>query len=421
MIFYTGYVLAVVSPLLLAPALALWLARALRPFLRWIRPVEGALAADSLLQSPRRTSATVSALMLSLALAVGFAGVSGAVYGLVNEWIRTRLSPDLFVVPTENLASRQFRFPASMQAELERVPGVEEVQPTRSVRLFLGDVPLIAIAADIAALDKRVPFKATEGDPREMVRLASLGRGVIISDTYALLRRVHPGDSLDIPTPRGILRLPVAGVTIDFSGQQGSFFIARKVFVDYWGDDTVGIFRVFVRRGADPMAVRKAILTRFSTHSRLFVLTNADIREFILRSTANWLDIANVQLAVAVLVAMLGIVNALTVSIMDRRRELGVLQAVGALRNQVRQAVWMEAAAIGLVGILLGTALGAMTLYYNLDMLRRDIGGLRLQYQFPLGFSLQLFPLILAAAWLSSIWPAEAAVRASLVESLEYE
>ena len=77
-IFYAGYVIAIVAALLLTPLLSLALARALRPVLKWLRPVEGALAADSLIQSPRRTSASVAALMLSLALVVAFAGMARA-------------------------------------------------------------------------------------------------------------------------------------------------------------------------------------------------------------------------------------------------------------------------------------------------------------------------------------------------------
>ncbi|HEV8345743.1 MAG TPA: FtsX-like permease family protein, partial [Vicinamibacterales bacterium] len=75
-VFYTGYVLAIIAALLLGPLLSRALARTIRPVLKWMRPVEGVLAADSLIQAPRRTSASVAALMLSLALVVAFAGMA---------------------------------------------------------------------------------------------------------------------------------------------------------------------------------------------------------------------------------------------------------------------------------------------------------------------------------------------------------
>ena len=83
------------------------------------------------------------------------------------------------------------------------------------------------------------------------------------------------------------------------------------------------------------------------------------------------------------LVAILGIVNTLTVSITDRRRELGVLQAVGGLRGQIRRTIWMEALSIGTLGLTLGFALGAVNLYYILQIVQHDIAGMRLGYEFP--------------------------------------
>jgi putative ABC transport system permease protein len=128
-----------------------------------------------------------------------------------------------------------------------------------------------------------------------------------------------------------------------------------------------------------------------------------------------------VQIAVAVLVAILGIVNTLTVSITDRRRELGVLRAVGGLHGQIRRTIWMEALSIGTLGLVLGFALGAVNLYYILQMVHRDIAGMRLDYVFPAAVVLMLVPTILTAAFVAAIWPAESAVRGSLVEALEYE
>jgi putative ABC transport system permease protein len=167
--------------------------------------------------------------------------------------------------------------------------------------------------------------------------------------------------------------------------------------------------------------VRQRILDRFGSRQRLFVLTNADLRNYVTKLTDQWFGLTYVQIAVAVLVAVLGIVNALTVSITDRRREIGVLRAVGGLRRQIRHTVWMEAAAIGLIGLTLGLALGAMQLYYSVEIARRDLIGIEIGYAYPVMMALALAPVILIAAFLASIGPAESAVRGSLVEALEYE
>ena len=169
------------------------------------------------------------------------------------------------------------------------------------------------------------------------------------------------------------------------------------------------------------MEMKHAILERFANERRLFVLTNGDLRGIIKRLTDQWFGLTYVQVAVAVLVAILGIVNTLTVSITDRRRELGVLQAVGGVRNQIRRTIWLEALTIGTVGVILGLALGAIQLYYSLGISTHEIAGFELPYKFPYQISLLLLPIILIAAFISAIGPAESAVRGSLVEALEYE
>src|SRR5205807_8220273 len=130
-VFYAGYVLAIAVALLLSPLLSLALARAIRPLRRWLRPVEGALAADSLIQSPRRTSASVAALMLSLALVVAFAGMARASYDSIIDWMNTALNPDLFVLPSQNIVVRTIRFPPAMAGRLAAIPGIRRVQMVR--------------------------------------------------------------------------------------------------------------------------------------------------------------------------------------------------------------------------------------------------------------------------------------------------
>ncbi len=419
-VFYAGYLMIVFAALLMTPTLALWLARALRPLLKRLRPVEGALAADSLIQSPRRTSATVAALMLSLALAVGFSGIGRASYGAILEWVTTALNPDLFLSTSQDFTSRAFRFPDSMTEPLRRIEGIAEVQRVRMVRIPFRGSQIMLLSADIAGLARR-PRRAIAGDTQQMYRLAAAGRGVIVSDNLSLLKSLKVGDMIEIPSPSGVLRLPVVGAMIDYSDQSGTILIDRAVFERYWKDSSVNIFRIFLTPGTSPEAAKERILARFQGERRLFVFTNQDLRKFILRVTDQWLGLSFVQLAVAVLVAILGIVNSLTVSVIDRRRELGVLQAVGGLRNQIRHTLWMEAAAIGVIGLILGLALGAVNLYYNLVMVRQDFAGQRLAYEYPVEMSLLLVPVILGAAFLSALGPAESAVRGSLVEALEYE
>jgi putative ABC transport system permease protein len=419
--FYLGYFAMAAAGLLLTPALSLLLARLIRYPMRWLRPVEGALAADALIQAPRRTSATVAALMLSLALVVGQGGMAHAAYGSISQWIEGTLNPDLFVTASETLAARDFHFPAEMRADLERVPGIEEVQPVRTVRMQYRGKPVMIVGVELEAIGRRIHRSVRAGDPDTMNHVAAEGKGLLVAENLASLEKLKLGDPVELDTPNGRLRLPIVGIIRDYSNQLGAVFLDRSVFIRYFQDDSVDIFRIYVRKGTGADAVRSQILERFAGQRRLFVLRNRDVREYVLGIANQWFGMTYLQVLVAVLVAVLGIVNTLTVSIADRRRELGVLRALGGLRNQIRGTVWMEAAAIGAIGLLLGLATGAVSLYYELQVIQRDLTGMPFDYEFPFGLAAVLIPVILGAAWAAAILPAESAVRGPLREALEYE
>jgi putative ABC transport system permease protein len=419
--FYASYLLAIVGALLLTPLLSLLLARALRPVLKWAMPVEGALAADSLIQAPRRTSATVAALMLSVALVVGFAGMARASYGSIVEWVDAVVNPDLFIMPAPSIVMRTLRFPAAMGAELMEIPGMGRIQSVREARVMFRRTPVMVLAVDLLSIQQTTRPRVVAGDPDHLYRSAAAGTGLLVSESLAELHRLRQGETLELPTPGGVLALPIDGIIVDYSDQQGTILIDHSVFQRYWKDDSVNFFRVYVAPGADANELRERVLERFAGVRQVFVLNNDELRAYILRLTDQWFQLTYVQVAVAVLVAILGIVNTLTVSITDRRRELGVLRAVGGLPRQIRRTIWMEAVATAALGIVLGLALGAFNLYYVLDIVRQDVAGLRLDYQFPFSITVLVVPVILCAALVAALWPAAVAVKGSLVEALEYE
>jgi len=418
---YVGYLLLMIAAVLIAPTLAAILARALRPAFRALRPVEGTLAIDSLILAPGRTAGTVAALMLSLAMVVSIAGLSQSSMRSINQWMRNALNPDLFVSPGADFVNRTFRFPETLADQIAATPGVAEVQRVWMSRLpFRGSV-IMLFSAEADSLSRRARLRTLEGDQDAVYREVAAGRGVLISENFMNIHNVHAGDTIELPSPDGLAPLKVAGVVEDYSDQQGSVMLDRAVMKRIWKDTSVNVIRVYAENGTKATALRDEINRRFGGQTRLYVMTNPEIRAYITKITDQWFGITYVQIAVAVLVAVLGIVNSLIVSITDRRRELGVLQAVGGLRAQIRRTIWLEAAAIGVIGLLLGLAFGAISLIYNIELGRRDLGGFRLEYLYPLGVALALVPLILLTAWLSSLGPAESAVRSSLVESLEYE
>jgi putative ABC transport system permease protein len=359
--------------------------------------------------------------MLSLAMAMGFGGVTYSMRNAIDDWMTTALNPDYFLAASGNLTQRTTTFPQEIGPVIEAVPGVRSVQLVRNARIMYRKVPVMIISVETEKLKATVTRQPMEGDLDEMYRLTQEGKGMIISDAFQANHDLHLGDVIDLPTPGGILSLPVVGIIRDYSDMQGSLFIDRSVYVKHWNDATVNVARVYVNKEENPDTVRQRIQTALEGRQHLVMISNAEIREYVFQLVDRWFSMSRVQILVAVLVAVLGIINTLTVSITDRRRELGVLQAVGGLRRQVRRTIWLEAMSIGTIGLILGIGLGVLNIYYTLGMVRRDLGGIDLDYMFPTPMALALVPVILVAAFIAAIGPAEAAVRGSLVEALEYE
>ena len=337
-------------------------------------------------------------------------------------WVNTALNPDLFVSVSESLTERSFHFPDAMTPVLASVDGIAEAQRTRSNRITVRGEAVLLMAIEMDKVHARTSGQGiVSGDFDRMYALAGRGNGAIVSETFSLLQHFRMGDLLEIPSPAGIVRLPIVGIIRDYTNQSGTIFIDYSLYLRNWNDPAVDMYRVYLKPGVGAESVKERILERFAGQRRLFVFLNAEVRARIMKNTEMWLGLTYMQVAIAILVAVLGIANTLSVSITDRRREFGILRAVGALGMQIRGSVWFEAAAIAMIGVVLGVAFGAIDLLYELELVRRDYAGLTLDYVFPMRLVLIVGPVIIAAALVSSLAASRSAARGSLVEALEYE
>ena len=140
-------------------------------------------------------------------------------------------------------------FPAAMQQELESVPGVAEIQPVRMPRLQFHGYPVMLLSTELAKVGRRVKRHMIAGDEQTMNRLASQEKGVILSENLAALVKLKLGDMVELATPTGMLRLPVVGIIRDLSNQMGTIILERSLYVRYFQDDTVDVFRVYLEAG----------------------------------------------------------------------------------------------------------------------------------------------------------------------------
>lgn len=410
------------AALLLAPDITALASRLLRPLMARAGGLEGRLAADSLLSAPRRTSATVAALMLSVAFGISQAGYATSFQDSFSRWMDQALSADFYVTGTERFISKAFQFPSTYGEEMAGVAGVKHVERVRVVRQKYRGEMIALLALETRKFLSRSRLWVVEGDPDQVASDLREGRGITVSDNFASRYGVGAGETVTLETPTGPAEFAVAGVIVEYSSEKGTIYMDREIFIRHWRDTTVDVFDLMLEPGADPQEVKRGVLSLFADRgTRLFVFTGQEFRDRIATISDQFFGLVYVQFSISLLVAVLGIVNSLLISVTERRRELGIFKAVGASRRQVIRLVVFEAAGIGLAGTVLGFVLGSYLIDVAVNVLGASLNGWPLPYTYPFQVAGVALPLLLAVAAIASWYPARVALATTAVEALAYE
>jgi putative ABC transport system permease protein len=406
---------------LVLPKMVLWSARALRPVMNWAGGSEGALAVDAMIQSPRRCAATVGALMVGLMFVFSTESYIQSYRQMINRWMNQVLNADLFVATSTMLRSTSYHFTEDLGRRIAALPGVQRVENVRFTAIpFRGDTAaLIAIEMD-GFLSRS--GNAIEGADGSMVgnRLIR-GEGVLVSRNFAVRWRVHVGNELHLETPAGALDRPILGFLDDYRSEKGTIFMDRALYKQYWGDDAVDFVNVDLDPGVDQLRVKGEIerLTAGSFHA--FVYTNAEFKRWISGLVDQFFTLNYMQLIVAVLIGLLGLVNTLLISVSDRRREIGIIRAIGGLRSQIRKLVLLEAVVVAVVGVIVGSVAGILTTEFMSRTVSGLLAGYLVPFYFPWKFVLLSVPIVSAVSLIAGYWPARNAAQLQVIEAIGYE
>jgi putative ABC transport system permease protein len=141
------------------------------------------------------------------------------------------------------------------------IPGVRRVQMVRDARVMFRKTPVMVVSVEVNSMAETAQLPPVAGNADEMYRRASAGEGLIVADNLARLQNLKLGDILEVPAPKGLIRLPIVGVIVDFSDQMGTIFMDRTLFIRYWNDDTVNVLRVYLNTGRKAACSRKVCRT----------------------------------------------------------------------------------------------------------------------------------------------------------------
>ena len=407
--------LFVAATFLVAPPVTAWLARALLGIVQRPLGAPALIAARTLARDRFRFALPITVLALTVEFGTAVGAVAHSFDRGLRDWLHGLTSNSLFVTTSSSIVRRTSgHLDPDLGSSLADILGIARVEPTRQriVSVAGRDVVLRAsgLAVPLRAEDlNRYRFIDGKADAA-LARLAA-GEAVLISENLARRARLQLGGAIDLPSPNGPYRAAIAAIIVDFSAPGGSVIIGRTAYLTHWADAAVDGFFVDIEPSADMSVVRGAIEQRLARSEGLVVLSPSTLIAEVLEMVDRALLPLNAIAAVALVIGLWGMLQALLAATIAAAAEHGAIRAAGASQMQIGTAVLLEGLGATVIGALFGAAAGALGAYSWVRGTIPAITGWVVPYALPLRPALTIIAAVLVLAPLPLLWPALRAAR----------
>ncbi|MFC3494149.1 ABC transporter permease [Glycomyces rhizosphaerae] len=409
--FLTGVGIAFVGITLLTPILSRPLVALLGAVMSW--SFSGRLGKLNAGRNPRRTAITASALMIAVALVTGIATLVSSFKETTAELTDSNLESDLIVMGQQGANIPTF-LPETL-AEIKALPEVAAVGDLYGE--FFGaevnDEPTMIYASEDLPTTLGI-FSGTVADG-SVDNLPD--DGLAVNESAAEDQGLALGDTVPVTFANGTTEQLRITAILDDSQLTDGWWVAPAQIQHFTVPKPMQAY-IQVVDGADVAAVQDEVDGVLADEPEVSVTNNA---EFVEQQTSQ-LDVllASVQilLALAIIIAIIGVVNTLVLSVLERTRELGLLRAVGMTRGQVRRMITVESVIICLFGAVLGIAVG-IGLGWTVQQALEEEG--LTNFALPWGLIVGYLFAAVAVGLLAAIAPAARAAKLNVLGAIAYE
>jgi putative ABC transport system permease protein len=379
---------------------------------------------------PGRTGLVVVALAASVGLMVQTAGVIRSNEKTILDWLDTNLTADL-IVTSGGPFTASGQNPAM---KLDLRDNIQETCPgTKVVAVSFLNTTLASHGKQttilVMALDARTYFEANKSRrpvPTRLELFAALAEQpgtAVVSENFSQLHGLGVGDQISVEGVEGPVSMRIIGTLEDYSWNRGTVFIHRDHYQRALDLKLADVFDLFLPADLPDKEEARQRLQQspWAAEHALFALTRGELREQVASMIERVYGLAYSQEVVLGIVAILGVVTALMISVLQRRRELGLLRAVGASQVQVLRSVLAEAVLMGVIGTLLGFGLGILLQWYVVQVIMLEEAGFAFPVRVPWGSTGTIAGITILCATLAGLGPALQALRVRIAEAIAYE
>jgi putative ABC transport system permease protein len=372
----------------------------------------GALAAATIERSPRRVWATVMTVLIAVVTTVVITGTNAdmirsargifASVADVDVWVSAD-SPDRY--PTNAL-------PQDLSKRVDTVPGVADITEGAYAFADLGGTRVMLDGFSPGTADAL--YRAVDERTRNDV-LA--GRGVVLTRNLGKTLDVRVGDQLRLQTPHGPHQVTVLALVPYFSTVIGTIGMDLGQMRAWFDRPAATTLQIAAAPGVDPKRLLQDV--RRVVPAPIFVYDGGTALAGLEAPLRQSMFIANAVWIIVVLVATVALLNTLTLSVLERRREIGVLRAMGSSRRHTLQMVLAEAVGIGVVGGVLGLLFGLADQWLY-SLVSADIMNFDVDFR-PSPMALVFTVGAITISLLGSLPPARRAARQNIIEAISVE
>ncbi|WP_406450904.1 FtsX-like permease family protein [Streptomyces sp. NBC_00876] len=403
-----GAFLALIGVIVLIPLLSRPVIALVRPLLRRLFGVSGKLAAQNAVRNPRRTGATASALAIGLTLVTGISVLGVTLGQAVDKMTTDNIRADYMV----SMASGDALDESALTA-LEKADGVTAVSPQQAVWLKIGDAQLSASGVTPGDVQQVLTVDTLSGS------MDSLDKGEIaVSEKTAKSNGWKTGDSVPVTYDDDKKENLKVGALYKDNEFLSPVLIPREVVAPHEG--RADIREIWVKTdGGASAAHEQALVDALGDNPGMSVMDRQDIRDMFGGSINLAMNIMYGLLAMALIIAVLGVVNTLAMSVFERQQEIGMLRAIGLDRRKVKRMIRLEAVVISLFGALVGIGLGLFLGWAIGQTVASQIP----QYVLVVPWGRIALFLLLAGlvGVLAALWPARSAAKLNMLTAIKTE
>jgi putative ABC transport system permease protein len=370
--------------------------------------IQGKLGRENAMRSPRRTASTASALMIGLGLVSMVAVFSSSLKASFDAQLEKSVKAD-FIVSAASFVS----FSTNVAEKVREVPGVGTAESFRQGGFHVNGATSLLTAVEPPTLDDVAEIGVTSGS------LESLGVDqVFVFDDVMQDHAWQVGDTVPAAfSSSGSNPLTIVGTYAE-NGLVGDYLVSLGTFEKYFPEQLDTFVMVKVTDGADTGAVQQDIEAATDAFGNIEIQDQAAFREKQAGLVNQLLGLVTALLAMAIVIALFGIVNTLGLSIFERTRELGLLRAVGMSRKQVKRMIRWESVIIAILGAVLGLAIGV---FFGWALQQALAGEGITELRIPVPTLVVYLVLAGLAGVLAAIWPARRAAKLNVLEAISYE